>query len=92
MQTVAPVGSIAFTEATRKLCEGYFKLNALGVTKVKCVADPVAIYQVTGLDPCEPGRKSQQAVDRPDSSNGCMRRTRARLVRVLFRLCSAKDG
>ena len=30
MQAVAPVGSIAITEATRKLCEGYFVLKPLG--------------------------------------------------------------
>jgi tetratricopeptide (TPR) repeat protein len=51
MQTAAPVGSIAVTEATRRLCEGFFKLNALGATKVKGVADPVPIYEVIGLGP-----------------------------------------
>jgi class 3 adenylate cyclase len=51
MQTAAPVGSIAVTEATRRLCEGFFKLNALGATKVKGVTDPVPIYEVIGLGP-----------------------------------------
>ncbi len=51
MQTAAPVGSIAVTEATRKLCEGYFILKALGATKVKGVTEPVNVYEATGLGP-----------------------------------------
>jgi len=51
MQTAAPVGSIAVTEATRKLCEGYFILKSLGATKVKGVSEPVNVYEVTGLGP-----------------------------------------
>ena len=49
MQTLAPIGSIAATDATRKLCEGYFTFKALGPTEVKGVADPVAVSEVTGL-------------------------------------------
>jgi class 3 adenylate cyclase/tetratricopeptide (TPR) repeat protein len=49
MQAVAPVGSIAVAESTRKLCEGYFVLKALGPTRVKGVAEPVNVYEVTGL-------------------------------------------
>ena len=33
MQTAAPVGSIAVSENTRRLCEGYFILKPLGATK-----------------------------------------------------------
>ena len=51
MQTAAPVGSIAVTEATRKLCEGYFMLKPLGPTRVKGVSEPVNVYEVTGLGP-----------------------------------------
>ncbi len=51
MQTAAPVGSIAVTEATRKLCEGYFILKPLGPTRVKGVSEPVNVYEVTGLGP-----------------------------------------
>ena len=51
MQTAAPVGSIAVTEMTRKLCEGYFVLKPLGATKVKGVSEPVNVYEVTGLGP-----------------------------------------
>src|SRR5579863_2148794 len=49
MQTAAPVGSVAVTENTRKLCEGYFILKPLGATKVKGVSEPVNVYEVTGL-------------------------------------------
>src|SRR5260370_12982591 len=51
MQTAAPVGSIAVTDVTRKLCEGYFTLNAMGPTRVKGIAEPVNVYAVTGLGP-----------------------------------------
>jgi class 3 adenylate cyclase/predicted ATPase len=51
MQTAAPVGSIAVTEATRKLCEGYFILEPLGATRVRGVTEPVNVYEVTGLGP-----------------------------------------
>ncbi len=51
MQAVAPTGSIAISEQTRKLCEGYFTLNPLGPTKVRGVSEPVDVYEVTGLGP-----------------------------------------
>jgi class 3 adenylate cyclase/predicted ATPase len=51
MQTAAPVGSIAVSEATRKLCEGYFILKPLGATRVKGVSEPVNVYEVAGLGP-----------------------------------------
>jgi class 3 adenylate cyclase/tetratricopeptide (TPR) repeat protein len=51
MQTAAPVGSIAVTDATRRLCEGYFTLRALGVTRVKGLSEPINVYEVTGLGP-----------------------------------------
>src|SRR6266852_4211973 len=51
MQTAAPVGSIAVSEDTRKLCEGYFILKSLGATRVKGVGEPVNVYEVTGLGP-----------------------------------------
>src|SRR5260370_25271784 len=44
MQTAAPVGSIAVSEATRRLCEGYFILKPLGPTRLKPVTEPVNIY------------------------------------------------
>src|SRR6202045_2916753 len=51
MQAVAPTGSIAISEQTRKLVEGYFALKPLGPTKVKGVTEPVNVYEVTGLGP-----------------------------------------
>src|SRR5262249_20611578 len=35
MQALAPTGSIATTDATRKFCEGYFTFKSLGPTVVK---------------------------------------------------------
>jgi len=43
MQALAPTGSIAVSENTRKLCEGYFILKPLGPTKVKGVSEPVNV-------------------------------------------------
>jgi predicted ATPase len=51
MQALAPVGSIAATDATRKLCEGYFTFKSLGPTLVKGVSEPIEVYEVTGLGP-----------------------------------------
>src|SRR6202047_762090 len=51
MQALAPIGSLATTERLRKLCEGSFPFKAPGPTKVKGVAEPVNIYEVTGLGP-----------------------------------------
>src|ERR1700683_458284 len=51
MQALAPTGSIAVSENTRKLCEGYFVLKPLGPTRVKGLSEPVNVYEVTGLGP-----------------------------------------
>ena len=51
MQTVAATGTIATTEDTRKLCEGYFTFRALGPAKVKGVSEAVNVHEVTGLGP-----------------------------------------
>src|SRR5271163_1682404 len=51
MQALAPIGSIAVAEPTRKLCEGYFALKPLGPTKVKGVTEPVNVFEVIGLGP-----------------------------------------
>jgi class 3 adenylate cyclase len=57
MQAVAPVGSIAVAEPTRKLCEGYFALKPLGPTKVKGVSEPVNAHEVTGFGPMHTRRQ-----------------------------------
>jgi class 3 adenylate cyclase/predicted ATPase len=46
MQTAAPAGSIAASEATRRLCEGYFEFRALGPTAIKGLEAPVEVYEV----------------------------------------------
>jgi len=51
MQVLAPTGSIAITDTTRKFCEGYFTFKSLGPTVVKGVSEPVAVHEVTGLGP-----------------------------------------
>jgi class 3 adenylate cyclase/uncharacterized protein YcbX len=51
MQAVAPTGSIAVSEQTRRLVEGYFALKARGPTRVKGISEPVNVYEVTGLGP-----------------------------------------
>src|SRR6266852_5373282 len=51
MQAVAPTRSIAISEQTRKLAEGYFALKPLGPTRVKGLSEPVIVYEVTGFGP-----------------------------------------
>src|ERR1700681_1084357 len=51
IQALAPTGSIAISEQTRKLVEGYFQVKPLGPTRVKGVSEPVNVYEVTGLGP-----------------------------------------
>jgi class 3 adenylate cyclase len=51
LQSIARTGSIVASEATRKLCEGYFILKPLGATRVKGVSEAVNVYEVTGLGP-----------------------------------------
>jgi class 3 adenylate cyclase len=51
MQALAPIGSIAATQQTQKLCEGYVTFKPLGPTTVKGVSEPVNVFEVTGLGP-----------------------------------------
>jgi hypothetical protein len=51
MQTLANPGSTVIAESTRKLVEGYFTLKPLGASRVKGLAEPVNVYEVTGLGP-----------------------------------------
>jgi class 3 adenylate cyclase len=46
IEALAPAGSIAVSDYTAKLCEGYFELRSLGATVVKGVSQPVAAYEV----------------------------------------------
>ena len=51
MQALAPIGSIAVTEATERLCAGYFAFRLLGPARVKGASEPITVYEVTGLGP-----------------------------------------
>ena len=51
MQTAAPAGSIAASEATQRLCEGYFDFRALGATAVKGLNAPIEVYEVVRAGP-----------------------------------------
>jgi class 3 adenylate cyclase/tetratricopeptide (TPR) repeat protein len=51
MQTAAPAGSIAASEATQRLCEGYFEFRTLGLTAVKGLNAPIEVYEVVRAGP-----------------------------------------
>jgi class 3 adenylate cyclase len=51
MEALAPIGSIAVTAQTKKLCDGYFSFKPLGAARVRGVTEPVGVYQVSGLGP-----------------------------------------
>jgi class 3 adenylate cyclase len=51
MESIAPSGSVAISEATAELCEGYFELRGLGPTAVKGVSTLVSVYEVLGRGP-----------------------------------------
>jgi class 3 adenylate cyclase/predicted ATPase len=51
MQTAAPPGSIAASEVTQRLCEGYFEFRALGPTAVKGLDAPIEVYEVVRAGP-----------------------------------------
>jgi class 3 adenylate cyclase/predicted ATPase len=51
MQTLANPGATVISEDTRILVDGYFMLRPLGASRVKGVAEPVEVYEVTGLGP-----------------------------------------
>jgi class 3 adenylate cyclase len=46
MESIARPGSIAISETTAKLCEGYFELRDLGSATVKGVNSPLSVYEV----------------------------------------------
>src|SRR5205807_2662730 len=51
LQGLASAGSVVVSESTRALVEGYFALKSLGASRVKGIADPVPVFEVTGLGP-----------------------------------------
>jgi class 3 adenylate cyclase/predicted ATPase len=53
LQAIAPPGSIAVSDQTRALVEGYFELRPLGALQVKGLSAPVDAYEVTGPGPLQ---------------------------------------
>ena len=51
LQVLAPAGSIAVSEHTRTLVEGYFDLRALGPLPIRGISQPINVYEATGLGP-----------------------------------------
>src|SRR5215813_12292938 len=51
MEGLATPGSILVSAQTYKLTEGYFEFKALGEAQVKGFAEPLPIYEVTGVGP-----------------------------------------
>src|SRR5215469_5591686 len=51
LQTLAPPGSIAVSEHTRSLVEGYFDLRTLGPLPIRGIIQPINVYEATGLGP-----------------------------------------
>jgi class 3 adenylate cyclase len=49
LQAVARTGSIVVSENTRKLTEGYFQFRSLGGVRIKGIAEPINVHEVTGL-------------------------------------------
>jgi class 3 adenylate cyclase len=49
LESLAPVDSIAISEHTRQLCEGYFEFHTLGPMAVKGLSAPINVYEVIGL-------------------------------------------
>ena len=86
MQALAPTGSIAISEQTRKLCEGYFALKPLGPTRVKGVSEPVNVYEVTGSGRCARGCNARRGGGLPSSSGASARWTRCATRRELTRV------
>jgi class 3 adenylate cyclase/tetratricopeptide (TPR) repeat protein len=51
IESSTPVGSIATSDYTRQLCEGYFEFRALGPTEMKGLSAPIEVYEVIGPGP-----------------------------------------
>jgi class 3 adenylate cyclase len=51
MEQLADPGAIVITPATLALAEGYVEVKSLGPVRVKGLADPVEVYEVTGAGP-----------------------------------------
>ncbi|MBV8360798.1 MAG: AAA family ATPase, partial [Deltaproteobacteria bacterium] len=89
MQALAPAGSIATTDATRKLCEGYFTFKALGPMHVRGVSEPISVFEVTALGPL---RTHFQVSARRGLSKFVGRQREMETLRHAFELAKAGHG
>jgi class 3 adenylate cyclase/tetratricopeptide (TPR) repeat protein len=49
MQALAEPGSVVVSEATFRLCDGYFTFRALGPARIKGISEAVNVFEMTGL-------------------------------------------
>jgi class 3 adenylate cyclase/tetratricopeptide (TPR) repeat protein len=89
MQALAPTGSIATTEQTRRLCEGYFTFKPLGPTRIKGVSEPVNVVEVTGLGPL---RTRLQAASQRGLTKFVGRQAELDQIKNAFELARAGHG
>jgi class 3 adenylate cyclase len=87
LQSLANPGSIAISDALRKLVEGYFALKALGPARIKGSSEPVHVYEVLGLGQLKwrwrvEVRLSQQWLIREWESRGCSTNSRRSMDRA----------
>jgi adenylate cyclase len=87
MQTLAEPGSVVASEATFRLCDGYFLFRSLGPSRIKGVNEPVNVYEVTGLGSLQ---HAATALGRPRAFE--IRRPRARDGRDAPRAGTSEEG
>ena len=101
MQALAPTGSIAISEQTRKFVEGYFELKPLGPTRVKGVSEPVNVYEVMGVDcsaracnaqPDEDSQSSSAAQREIDAMKAAAERAKAGRGQIVAAMAEAGVG
>ncbi len=51
LQALADPGSVVVSEATYRLCAGYFAFKGLGRVRLKGVSEALEVYEATGLGP-----------------------------------------
>jgi class 3 adenylate cyclase len=51
MEQIADPGTVLMTPATLALAEGFVHVTSLGPTRVKGLADPIEVYELTGSCP-----------------------------------------
>jgi predicted ATPase/class 3 adenylate cyclase len=89
MQALAPTGSIATTDSTRRLSVDYFTFHSLGPTRVRGISEPVNVYEVTGLGPL---RTHFQVSARRGLTRFVGRQREIEALRQAFELASSGHG